>query len=110
MSPPPPPSPNPRRVAAGKRNQLHRKGLRDASREKLRQTALTHQPWLRSTGPRTPAGKAQAVANGKVRQKGPVSVRELRAELAEIRSLVKGMRDLRLESDLASNHDLDDYE
>ncbi len=48
------------------------------------------------------------MANGKVRQKGPVSVRELRAELAEVRSLVKGMRDLRLESDLASNPDLQD--
>ena len=103
MSPVPPPSPNPRRVAAGKRNQLLRQGLRDASRQKLRQTALMHQPWLQSTGPRTAAGKAQAVANGKVRQKGPVSVRELRAELAEVRSLVKSMRDLRLASDLDSN-------
>ena len=46
------------------------------------------------------------MANGKVRQKGAVSVRELRAELAEIRSLVKSMRDLRVEFGPAANHDL----
>ena len=48
------------------------------------------------------------MANGKVRQKGAVSVRELRTELAEVRSLVKSMRDLRVESGLASNYDLQD--
>ncbi len=59
--------------------------------------ALTRHPWQYSTGPTSQAGKARSAANGKTRQKGPVSVRELRAELADVRLLVRSMRDLRVE-------------
>jgi len=81
------PAPNPKRVAAGRSNQRKRKGLTLAGRERLRQSALCHQPWTHSTGPRTAAGKAQAVANGKRRQLGPFSIRELRAALGPLRGL-----------------------
>lgn len=86
-----PARPNPRRVAAGRANRAKRKGLTVAGRERLRLAVSVNRPWEHSTGPRTPAGKAQASANGKVRQVGPFSVRELRAELAEVRTLVREM-------------------
>jgi hypothetical protein len=72
---------------------MKRKGLTPEGREKLRQSALLHQPWLFSTGPRTPAGKARAALNGKHRQLGIRSVREIKADLAEVRSLLREMRD-----------------
>src|SRR5579871_3935548 len=78
--------PNPRRVAAGKRNRAKRKGLTAKGRERLRQAALQNQPWRFSTGPRTPAGKARVAAGARARKKGPLSVRELRAELANLRN------------------------
>ena len=69
---------NPRRQAAGKRNQALRQGLSEAGRNRLREAALSHRPWELSTGPRSVAGKAIAASNGKRRQKGRYSVRELR--------------------------------
>jgi hypothetical protein len=54
--------------------------------------ALKNQPWRFSTGPRTAAGKAQMVLNGKKRQLGPRSVREVRADLAGLRQLLEDMR------------------
>ena len=42
------------------------------------QIALAHRPWERSTGPRSEEGKMQAALNGKSRQIGLLSVRELR--------------------------------
>ena len=89
------PLPNPRRVAAGRRNQLLWRGLTAEGRERLRSAALHHKPWEHSTGPQTPAGKAQAVANGKRRQKGHRSVRELRRELASLRELLATIREHR---------------
>jgi hypothetical protein len=73
-------------------NVLKRRGLSPEGRERVRAAALAHQPWRFSTGPRTPAGKARAAANGKARQKGDLSVRELRAELAEVNRLIGEMR------------------
>jgi hypothetical protein len=80
---------------AGKQNRQKRGPLTAAGRDRLRQAALEHQPWLRSTGPRSPAGKARAAGNAKVRQKGPLSVRGLRASLAEECHLVNGMVEAR---------------
>jgi hypothetical protein len=88
--------PNPRTVAAARRNRARRKGLTPEGREKLRQAALKNQPWRFSTGPRTPAGKAQMVLNGKKRQLGPRSVREVRAELAGLRALLQDMQTTRM--------------
>lgn len=89
------PSPNPRRVAAGKRNRLLRRGLSEIGRTRLRLSALMNQPWLRATGPRTASGKARAAGNGKVRQLDLQSVRERRAELAAARETIRSMRELR---------------
>jgi hypothetical protein len=55
-------------------------------------TTIVGTPWMNSTKPIV-AGKAKAVANGKRRQKAPKSVREIRAEVADLRDLVAGMRD-----------------
>jgi hypothetical protein len=82
---------NPKRVAAGKLNRAKRAGLTPAGRERLRQAALRTRPWMCSTGPTSAAGKAQAVANGKRRQLGPYSVRELRAELTALCEMTRAM-------------------
>jgi hypothetical protein len=87
--------PNPRRVAAGKRNRAKRQGLTAEGREKLRQNALVSQPWRHATGPRTPEGKARAAQNGKVRQTGAVSTRELARELVELQRLMRDMASTR---------------
>src|SRR5579871_5740134 len=85
-------APNPRRVAAGKLNRAKRKGITTEGRERLRQAALRNHPWRFSTGPRTPSGKARVAASAKSRKKGPLSVRQLRAELAKLRDLAAEMR------------------
>lgn len=86
---------SPRRVAAGRLNRLKRKSLSQATREALRQAAFRNRPWLHTTGPRTAAGKAVSARNGKTRQKGPMSVRERRRELAPATSLLAEMSALR---------------
>jgi hypothetical protein len=83
--------PNPKRVAAGKMNRAKRGPLTAAGRERLRQSALANRPWEHSTGPRTPAGRAQSVINGKSRQRGARSVREVRAELKQVCEMVRQM-------------------
>src|SRR5580700_5922802 len=89
----PPKAPNPKRVAAGRLNQRKRKGFTPEGLEKLRQTALQNKPWLKSTGPRTPEGKAKVALNAKVLQKGPRSVREARADKKELEELMREMRE-----------------
>jgi hypothetical protein len=86
-----PPSPNPRRVAAGRLNWQKRRGLTPEGRERLRQSALANRPWEHATGPRTAAGKSQAARNGKVRQKGAQSVREVKALLGGLDALIGAM-------------------
>ena len=87
--------PNPRRVAAGKRNRAKRQGLTAEGREKLRQQALVCQPWRQATGPRTPEGKARAAQNGKVRQTDVLSTRTLARELMELQRLLRDMASTR---------------
>ena len=88
-------SPNPKRVAAGKLNRLKRGALATEGRERLRQAAIENRPWTASTGPRTAEGKAQAILNGKRRQKKPLSVREIRHSLAEFANLASEMMEAR---------------
>src|SRR5258705_13661146 len=88
-------TPNPRRVEAGRRNRAMRKGLTPEGREKLRQLALEHEPWRHSTGPRTPEGKARICVSNEARQKGPLGIAAIRAELAGYRSLMGAMREAR---------------
>ena len=56
------------------------RSLSPEGRERLRAAALKHKPWTHSTGPQTAAGRAQAAANGKRRQKGVISVRDAGAK------------------------------
>jgi hypothetical protein len=79
-------------VAAGRANRRRRGPLTEAGRERLRAAALRDRPWAKATGPRTAAGKAQAARNGKRRQVGPRSVREVRADMREVRVLVRAIR------------------
>ena len=91
------PGKNPRRVEAGRRNRLKRPPLSDEARRRLRAAICRRQPWKRSTGPKTAKGKQQSVRNGKRRQTGPISVREMRVKLADIRILVESMKAVRRE-------------
>jgi hypothetical protein len=86
---------NPRRVRAGRQNWAKRSPLTEKGRSRLRESALRHKPWRFSTGPRTTRGKQIAAQNGKRRQLGPFSIREFRADVANLNAMVKSMRDLR---------------
>ena len=81
-----------RRSLAGRLNRQKRKGLTPEGRHQLRLAALQNQPWRHATGPRTLEGKAKVARNGKVRQRGPHSVREIRTRLAPLRSLLLLLR------------------
>ena len=89
------PSANPRRVAAGRLNREKRGPLTPEGCERLRQAALAGRPWRFATGPRTPAGKLRVAQNGKLRQAGEPSAREVRRELAALTGLVVDMAALR---------------
>ena len=84
--------PNPRRVQAGTINRQKRQYVTEEGRERLRQNAIQHQPWTASTGPRTEAGKVRSAANGKIRQRGSISVRQMRADLKAARKLVRTVK------------------
>ena len=86
--------PNPKRVAAGKLNREKRHGLTAEGRERLREAALTRRPWLRSTGPRTPEGRARSAENG-TRRGGTPSARAVRRELAALTGLAADLAALR---------------
>ena len=87
--------PNPRRQMAGRLNRQKRKGLTAAGRQRLREAALATKPWTRTAGPKTPAGKLRSAANGKRRQVGPLSIRELRAMADDVSNLANEMAALR---------------
>src|SRR5262245_16188237 len=89
------PVPNPKRVVAGKANRAKRQGLTPEGHERLRQAALRHRPWRFATGPRTASGKAKVAENGRARQQGPLSVRQVRALLADIHQLARALREAR---------------
>lgn len=59
------------------------------TRAKWRAAALKNQPWRHSTGPKTAEGKLTSVRNGKLRQKNPLSYRELIAFARKIREEVR---------------------
>jgi hypothetical protein len=80
--------------ATGVEHQRHDR-LTPEGIEKLRTAIGQHQPWLRSTGPQSAAGKRRAADNGRYRQKGPVSKRQTLAELADVRAGTKRLAELR---------------
>lgn len=83
---------NPKRVEAGRKNRMKRGPLSLESRNRIRVAINKNKPWQRSTGPQTPAGKAKVARNGKTRQIGPRSIREIRADLCEIMCLIEVIR------------------
>jgi len=91
----PNPDANPKRIAAGKLSYRKRKGLTPGGLERLRAAALAGKPWLHSTGPKSPEGKARSAANGKFNQKNAKSVRERRAERAGFLGLAREMAAVR---------------
>jgi hypothetical protein len=88
-----------RREDPGPKSTPGTPGQSPERREKRRQATLASRPWLRSTGPRTEAGKQRAAQNGRVRQTGEMSVRQLRAELAPFMGLARQMATTRDEID-----------
>jgi hypothetical protein len=92
MSEPTTRPPNPKRVAAGKRNRQRWKGFTEDGLDRLQQSALANRPWTSSTGPRTAKGKTRSTANNKKQQLGPKSVREIREEVRGLRQLLGAMR------------------
>jgi hypothetical protein len=85
-------SKDPRRVAAGRRAWLKRGPLTPEGREKIRENNRRVRPWEYSTGPRTAAGRARSALNGKIRQKGRYSIRELQRLGKDIDGYVAAMR------------------
>ena len=92
---PSPAGPNPRRVAAGRRNRQKRGPLTAAGRERLRAAALAGRPWEHATGPKTAAGKARSARNGASRPPDPGSARGARRQLAGEAALAAAMAALR---------------
>jgi hypothetical protein len=88
-------TPNPRRVAAGRLNRQKSRGLTPEGRVRLRQAALAGRPWLHASGPKTVEGKARSAENGRGRQVGEPSARELRRQVADVGGLVADMAALR---------------
>jgi hypothetical protein len=86
---------NPKRVAAGRINRRKRRGLTAEGLERLRQTALSNQPWKLSSGPRTPQGRFQSRLNGKRRQHDPLmSIREAKAAVKDVKAFLAGLAEL----------------
>ena len=83
---------NPKRVLAGRINRMKRGSLPLKSMHRMRDAINKNKPWKRSTGPRTPAGKAIVARNGKVRQSNLRSIREIRADICEIMCLIEANR------------------
>ncbi len=93
---PPSSCPDPKTMQTGRQKRLKRGQKTPEVIEKLRQYAFKNKPWLHSTGPRTAEGKTRSAANVLKRRKAENSVRRLRAEVAQIGSLIKKMTDARL--------------
>lgn len=64
-----------------------------ATLQAWRAAAKRNQPWKYSTGPKSAAGKAKVAANGKVRQTGPHSYRELLAVAKAARKDLKAVNE-----------------
>jgi hypothetical protein len=85
---------------------MAKREITDEMRAKWRAAALKNRPWMKSSGPKTAEGKAQSALNGKARQKGEFSYRELlgiaqtvraelRASIAFRKEAAKQLRDQR---------------
>ena len=89
------PKKNAKRVEAGRLNQQKSHGLTTQGRDKLRTSIQLRKPWLLSTGPVTPVGKARSRENGCLTKRGNKGVRAMRREMAAVAALINETRDLR---------------
>jgi hypothetical protein len=85
------PCDDPRQAEPALRNRRRPKNWSTEGLERLRAAAWATRPWELTRGPTTAAGKARSAANGRSRQKGEKSVRQLRAELASVLILIEEM-------------------
>jgi hypothetical protein len=86
------PGPNPRRVAAGRRNRQRWQGFTPDGLQRLRQQAQQNRPWQHSTGPKTAQGKSRSAANWRKRARdviSPALLEELRASQALLADMVE---------------------
>ena len=83
---------NPKRVQAGRINRMKRGRLSLETMHRMRDAINRNKPWQRSTGPRTPAGKAIVARNGRVRQINSRSIREIRADICGIMCMIEANR------------------
>lgn len=73
--------PSPKRQAAGRLNRQKRRGLTEAGRQKLRESAAKNRPWQHSTGPKSVFGRLRAAQNGRKRPKRTTSIRQMKSDL-----------------------------
>lgn len=86
-----------------RQNRQNRHRTREG-RARVRAAARLHRPWEHSAGPRTQEGKASSSRNSALGREGP-SIRQMKAELAEVFALLDGMAAARR---LLSRRGLDD--
>lgn len=85
--------PNPKRVAAGRRNRAKRPALSESSRARLRQLAQQTKPWEHSTGPRTENGRAKVSRNFPARRNATSVTRgSFLQHAAQVLSQLKSIR------------------
>jgi hypothetical protein len=83
--------PNPRRVEAGRQNRQRRGPTTEEGRRRLREAIARVRPWRFARGPTTAEGKRRAADNGRYRQRGERSARQLREDVADVRRLVDAL-------------------
>jgi hypothetical protein len=74
-----------------RQSDLRRRKFSAEGLERLRVAALANRPWEKACGPISPKGKRESAKNGRYRQRGEKSRRELRVELAGVMSLIHQM-------------------
>jgi hypothetical protein len=82
-------------IAAEPPTESNRAKHTPEGRERLRLAAFATRPWRYSTGPKSPEGKARSAANGRSKQAGTRSMRDLKRELAEVATAAEALAKLR---------------
>ena len=89
------PTDSPDSLAADPPSEPKRAKHTPEGRERLRLAAIKNAPWRYATGPRSAEGKARSAANGRSKQAGTRSMRDLKRELAEVATAAEALAKLR---------------